>query len=170
MPAKRELTGRRFGRLLVIGELPIRSGGSVVWLCVCSCGQEVNVASRELVVGKTSSCGCLRKERALAANTKHGHRTRVRQTPTCSSWKDMKRRCTDPSYKCYHRYGGRGIAVCDRWLGDDGFQNFLSDMGEKPSTDLSIDRIDNDKGYFPENCRWATAEEQANNRSVSAIR
>lgn len=90
---------------------------------------------------------------------KHGHR--IGKSPTYYSWRAMRERCKVPTATAYERYGGRGIKVCKRW---DSFKNFLADMGPRPSRKVSLDRLDNDKGYFPKNCRWATRKEQANNR------
>ena len=95
----------------------------------------------------------------------HGHSKVGHVTPTYSSWQHMKKRCLDPSWHNYRRYGGRGITICDRWLGRQGFVNFLADLGEKPP-DTSLDRINNDGNYEPSNCRWATPKEQNNNRSL----
>ena len=89
--------------------------------------------------------------------------------PEKNSYRAMKERCRNPNYRAYHRYGGRGIKVCDRWLGKDGFANFYEDMGAKPSPKHTLDRIDNDKGYNSENCRWATQKQQVRNSSRSRL-
>lgn len=97
---------------------------------------------------------------------KHGHtsdRGVYERSPTYNSWRSMKERCYRPAHRWFHRYGGRGITVCERWLGKQGFSNFLVDMGERPAG-MSLDRVDNDKGYSPDNCKWSTATEQNNNQ------
>lgn len=102
------------------------------------------------------------------ANPKHGHGSRKGRTPTNNSYWSMRHRCLNPNHEAYYRYGGAGISICDRWLGDDGFINFLADMGERPKG-LTLDRIDNSKGYSPENCRWATLKEQNDNRKSNKL-
>jgi hypothetical protein len=100
------------------------------------------------------------------ARRKHGAASRIKgEAPEYGIWLAMKRRCYNPHNRKYPRYGGRGIIVCDRWLGEDGFSNFLADMGRRPSPELTLDRKNNDGNYEPGNCRWATQEVQQNNRS-----
>ncbi len=99
---------------------------------------------------------------------KHGHASRAKgESSEYMSWTKMKFRCTNPKYHAYDKYGGKGIKVCDRWLGKDGFFNFLEDMGIKPDKSFSIERIDISKDYCPENCKWASKKEQARNKSNS---
>lgn len=128
----------------------------------CDCGNkiEVEINCVEGKRGNTRSCGCLGAEQRLKASTTHGRSKRhTEHYPTYSSWQHMKDRCLNPKNKYYNNYGGRGIIVCDRWM---KFENFLEDMGDR-TKELSLDRIDNNKGYSKENCKWSTRKEQMNN-------
>ena len=154
-----DLTGRKFGALLVVAEQGRSNDRKVLWRCQCDCGNAKTFRSHHLLSGASQSCGCIRQERAVVALTTHG----MSHTREYYTWQGMIRRCTESSNKRYSRYGGRGIRVCERWM---NFSHFISDMGKKPEG-LSLDRIDNDGNYEPNNCRWATAKEQANNRSTS---
>lgn len=164
-----DISGQRFDRLIVVSRVGTASG-QATWNCACDCGAEVVTTGRNLRSGHTRSCGCLSREmsaeRAKAAFTKHGHFTGRKSSQVHNSYQAMIARCTDPNHPAFARYGGRGITICKRWR--EGFDNFLADMGE-PAAGNSIDRIDNDGPYSPENCRWATDEDQNNNASRNRI-
>lgn len=130
---------------------------SMFWMCVCDCGKTKEINSASVKAGLVVSCGCFRKIQAIKANTKHGKSN----TSTYKSWDSMVQRCTNKNKSRYKDYGGRGIFVCKDWL---KFENFLRDMGEKPSKNYSIERINNNDGYFKENCKWATCFEQSENK------
>ena len=157
------LSNKTFGRLLVIKRVGSDKYGCALWLCLCDCGNIVIIRGASLTAKNkpTQSCGCLHSENAKKAKTKHGHCTRVTRSTEWIAWKNMKTRCHNINAQYYKDYGGRGITVCDRW---NSFENFLADMGPKPSPDYSIDRINNDGDYCPENCKWSTAKEQRTNQ------
>ena len=160
------MIGVKYGRLTVLGETPHRStDGRVMWRLLCDCGKEIERVAKSVKSGNTKSCGCAKMDLLIARNkssAQHG----MTGSPTFTVWANMKERCLNPNHNSYHRYGGRGIQICDRWL--ESFKNFYDDMGPMPSG-MSLDRIDVDGNYEPGNCRWATSEEQANNRANNRV-
>jgi len=150
--------GERFGRLEIIKENGRASYGAVLWLCKCECGNFLKAGSASLKSGNTRSCGCLQKDKARAYSTTHG----LRKNPLYDRWHGMRERCYNEKHLAYKYYGGRGITVCERWR--NSVKNFVEDMGPLFDTNLSLDRINNDGNYSPENCRWATQSEQLINR------
>lgn len=166
-----DISGERFGSLIVHGfvDLRTRNGkGSrlAIWRCECDCGVVKEVTGIDLRSGNSRSCGCKKSAALSAARTTHGHgshRDSSRKSPTYVAWCSMKSRCNSRANNRYQNYGGRGIKVCDRW---EKFENFLADMGVKPSG-LSLDRINVNGNYEPSNCRWATMREQMQNQSTN---
>lgn len=158
---REDLTGRKFGRLTVTGFHGRNKYGQPIWACKCDCGNTSRVTSSDLRSGKTLSCGCLWKERIMEAKTTHG----MAHSEVYAEYNNMKKRCYNKNAHNYKYYGGRGIKMCDRWRNDiREFYNDVSrlpDFGEEGRT---LDRIDNDGDYEPNNVRWATHKEQSMNR------
>ena len=158
-----DLTGQRFGKLVVIRKAESDKYHNVRWLCLCDCGSTIIRYGWPLRSGKCLDCGCGNHNRAIMRNVKHsGRYTRLYQI-----WIDIIRRCENPKRSNYKNYGAKGIAVCEKWHDFFEFQQWAYATGYKIG--LTIDRIDNSKGYYPENCRWATWKKQENNRTNNVV-
>lgn len=177
----KDISGEKFGRWVAQKVVGRATGAGTLWECVCECGVTKAVNRRSLIRGESKSCGCLRKEMTgdrfrgkRPGSWGHPRKGRGNYGITKKfkveywAWGDAIKRCKNPNDKNYHRYGGRGIFVCDRWLkgenGKSGFECFLEDVGPKPHPELSLDRIDNSGPYAPGNCRWTDRFTQARNK------
>lgn len=165
-----DMQGMKIGRWSVIQPVEKRNNRAF-WKCECDCGTVRDVVGKDLRNGKSTSCGCISAEKKAIANYIHGYTT-GKISITYKTWASMKERCTNPNNRVYSYYGGRGISVCERWF--NSFTNFVEDMGDRPSAEYSLDRIDVNGNYEPSNCRWATVSEQRINtrqrKSKSGIR
>lgn len=165
MPAFKNITGLRFGRLVVL-EPRSRDRNGVRWLCRCDCGQQPIIRGVDLTSGNTKSCGCLNRETRASRSTTHGQT----YTAIWRSWVAMHQRCLNPRTKDYKNYGGRGVTICDRWL--HNFVTFRADIlaaiGDRPPG-MTLDRIDNDGDYEPGNVRWATPKQQRANQQLRSV-
>jgi hypothetical protein len=159
----KDLSGKVFSGITALSLKGFDRHNIAYWNCRCHCGKDMVCSGSHLISGHTTSCGCSR--------IRHGHTRHARKSPEYSSWRYMIRRCTNPKDRKYKHYGGRGITVCDEWM--QSFESFISSMGRRPSPKHTLGRIDNEKGYFPENCRWETYAEQninkRNNHHLSAM-
>ena len=171
MPNFIDLTGERFGSVVVLERAPNSKRNEVMWHCRCDCGKEFVTRARSLRSGETTSCGCLRTKHAISAmknaNTKHGCSPHRGYTKLYNTWLRMKGRCNNPRSTSYQYYGARGISVCKEWKNDfSAFRDWAMENGYQEG--LSIDRIDVNGNYCPENCRWITMEEQQRNKRPSS--
>lgn len=148
-----DLTDKRFGRLTVKAW-----AGDSRWVCACDCGKTTKVSTSNLNRVNTTSCGCIRNISSSKRATTHG----LSKTHAYRTWLGVRRRCLDVNYSSYPEYGGRGIGMDDEWASDP--ITFIKDVGQPPSANYTLDRIDNAEGYYPGNVRWATPVEQANNK------
>ncbi len=156
-----DLAGVRFGIILVLRREAYDGHGHIIWRVACDCGKEALFSGKRLRAGRTKSCGCMIIKRI------HGNSPSSRiHSPEYNAWITMIHRCRNPRYGSYSRYGLRGIAVCDKW---NNYAAFLSDMGPRPSSEYSLDRIDNNGNYEPSNCRWATRVQQCRNKRNNRV-
>lgn len=178
-----DISGQIFGRLTVVCRTEKIQNKKPTWYCICTCGKEKIIRGVSLKSGDTQSCGCLQKEKITEIgkingkiygkitgrvngklNRTHGHSVNYKTSKIYKSWYNMKTRCTNSNVPRYKDYGGRGITICSEWF--NSFENFLNAMGEQPPG-TSLDRINNNGNYTPENCKWSTKKEQANNKRNS---
>lgn len=159
----KDLTGKVFNRWTVLENAGKNKSGNSLWLCQCVCGNISKVIDSGLKFSKSKSCGCYAGEVAKEGNATHGYSRVGNHTPEYNAWSSMKNRCSNPKNNRYYRYGERGISVSSRWI--NSFENFILDMGDKPSALHSLERINNNNDYSKSNCIWGTDEQQRRNKS-----
>jgi hypothetical protein len=158
VPNKIDITNKRFGRLVALRVDDKTKYGQMKWLCKCDCGNEKSIIMSSLTKGRTFSCGCYHRDTRATCSIKHG----MSKTPEYTAWQAVITRATNKNFIGAKNYSKRGIGVCARWL--NSFDNFIKDMGKRPSPNHSIERVNNDKGYYPSNCVWATRDVQNRNK------
>lgn len=163
-----DITGEKFGRWTIVSRASNR-GTAAQWVCICSCGTIRTVLAQTLKNGSSKSCGCLMAELSSIRSTKHGATKKGCKSVEYITWVSMRGRCRNPNEQWFHVYGGKGVKICERWSGSEGFINFLSDMGNRPSAQHSIERIDSNGDYEPSNCVWATKIQQSRNTSRNRL-
>lgn len=167
---QKDLTGMCFGRLKAIQKTDERKNGSIVWKCVCECGNEAFIQAGSLTSGRTKSCGCIQKEKAssIAKTGSNRRKHGMEGTHIYFIWQAMKKRCGNPNCDNYSNYGARGITVCDEWKNSfESFYDYVSKLPHFGEEGYSLDRINNDGNYEPSNVKWSTKFEQTHNRRIS---
>lgn len=163
MGKKLDWSGKTQGSLTILRDVGKDSYGSRLWECLCSCGEVVRKTSGNLANGVKSCSAACGVTTSNTLRAKHGQARDNHRSKIYNAWISMVQRCTNPNVTHFERYGGRGITVCQEWI--DKFEVFHNDVGDPPTPKHTLDRIDNDKGYEPNNVRWATRKEQSNNTS-----
>lgn len=162
LPKFQDLTGLKFNMLLVVGKSPIKTKRTE-WICLCDCGKNTVVETSKLKSGHTKSCGCLQKKTASKIRKTHGDS----RTPLYVRWCGIKQRCINEKHSAYKHYGARGISLCDEWLEYQPFKKWALENGYRQ--DLELDRINNNEGYSPQNCRWVDKPTNSLNKRTSVV-